>query len=248
MSHRDEPERLLTAGGSDLERRLIGAIAHERPSDELRERMAQAIGVPLATLGAAASVAATKTGAAAAKAAAGASGGLGPGALLPWISAGVVGLAVAGAIVGVSVWKSSPAMQPPALESAPAAPALVAPAEAIPAPLVETPAYVPAPPPKQRTRVGATTNNLRDQIALIDGARTAVAGSAGERALDLVRQYQSKYPAGTFRPEAAALKIEALAKLGRTAEARALAERFLADYGESPQTDRVLQVAGRPGP
>ena len=78
--------------------------------------------------------------------------------------------------------------------------------------------------------------------------RAAISASAGERALDLLRQYQEKYQGGTFAPEAAALKIEALAKLGRAAEARSGAERFRAQYGESPQTDRVLRAAGLAAP
>ena len=46
MSPRELPDRLLTTAADDLERRLVAAIADERPSPELSERMAQAIGVP----------------------------------------------------------------------------------------------------------------------------------------------------------------------------------------------------------
>ena len=249
MSHRDDPERLLTADGTDLERRLIGAIAHERPSAELRERLAQAICVPLATLGGTAGANATQTAAATPKAAAGASAGSGSNALLPWLSAGVVGLAVAGAIVGASAWRGSPAREQPAPVSAPAtvpvaSPAPPAtPAEAFPVTTDEEPANVTA-PAQHRGRARATAGDLRDQIALIDRARTALSTSTGERALELVRQYQDKYSGGTCAPEAAALKIEALAKRGRLSESRALAARFRAQYGESPQTDRVLRAAG----
>jgi outer membrane protein assembly factor BamD (BamD/ComL family) len=83
---------------------------------------------------------------------------------------------------------------------------------------------------------------------LIDGARSAMGAGAGGRALDILGQYQSKYPAGSFRPEAAALKIEALVKLGRTAEARTLAERFVAEHGGTPLAERVARLAGLPGP
>lgn len=87
MSEREDPERLLEGGGSDLERCLIGAIAGERPSPELRDRMAQALGVPLAAAGLAATVAA-----ATAKTAAGIGAGAGGTAPLAWISVGVVSL------------------------------------------------------------------------------------------------------------------------------------------------------------
>jgi outer membrane protein assembly factor BamD (BamD/ComL family) len=105
-----------------------------------------------------------------------------------------------------------------------------------------------APLAQPRSRSAGTARDLRKQIALIDAARAAISASAGERALDLLRQYQEKYQGGTFAPEAAALKIEALAQLGRAAEARAGAERFRAQYGESPQTDRVLRAAGLAAP
>ena len=85
---------------------------------------------------------------------------------------------------------------------------------------------------------------MQDQIALVDAARAAVSSGAGGRALEILRLYQEKYPGGSFRPEAAALKIEALARLGRTAEARALAERFVAEHAGSPLAKRVARVTG----
>jgi outer membrane protein assembly factor BamD (BamD/ComL family) len=88
------------------------------------------------------------------------------------------------------------------------------------------------------------SSDLAEQIALIDAARVALAGGSAERALTGVRQYQARYPKGTFRPEAAAIKIEALVKLGRAGEARTLAERFLVAHGPSPLADRVARLAG----
>jgi len=248
MSEREDPERLLEGGGSDLERCLIGAIAGERPSPELRDRMAQALGIPLAAAGLAATVAASQT-AATAKTAAGIGAGAGGTAPLAWISVGVVSLVLAGAIVGVGVWKDAPAKSLPA-------PVTPAPLPVLPpaqpelglSPVVEMPLNASAPLAQPRSRSAATARDLRKQIALIDAARAAISASAGERALDLLRQYQEKYQGGTFVPEAAALKIEALAKLGRAAEARTGAERFRTQYGESPQTDRVLRAAGLAAP
>ena len=59
-----------------------------------------------------------------------------------------------------------------------------------------------------------------------------------------MNRYDSSYRAGTFRPEATALRIEALDHLGRTAQARTLAQRFLAAHPESPLADRVARVTG----
>jgi outer membrane protein assembly factor BamD (BamD/ComL family) len=85
-------------------------------------------------------------------------------------------------------------------------------------------------------------SDIQDQIALVDAARGALASGSSNRALELLRQYQRKYPSGSFRPEVAALKIEALQKLGRTTEARALAERFIAENRGSPLAERVARM------
>ena len=95
----------------------------------------------------------------------------------------------------------------------------------------------------QRGGRGAAAGELADQIALVDAARTALAAGSAQRALSIVREYQHDYPTGTFRPEVSAVKIEALVKMGRTAEARTLAERFVVAYGPGPLADRVARLA-----
>ena len=90
----------------------------------------------------------------------------------------------------------------------------------------------------------ATGGDLGDQVAFIDSARAAMSGGGYQRALETLRRYQDKYPTGSFRPEANALKIEALMKLGREVEARALAERFVAEHRGSLLARRVADVAG----
>jgi outer membrane protein assembly factor BamD (BamD/ComL family) len=99
-----------------------------------------------------------------------------------------------------------------------------------------------------RGRGVATANELASQIALVDAARAALASGGAARALASVRDYQAEYPNGTFRPEVAAIKIEALVKLNRTAEARALAERFASNYGPGPLADRVARLVGTAQP
>jgi outer membrane protein assembly factor BamD (BamD/ComL family) len=94
----------------------------------------------------------------------------------------------------------------------------------------------------------APVDDIKGQIALIDAARTALSTGAANRALEVLGQYQARYPAGSFRPEATALRIEALAKLGRNAEARALGERFIAEHHGSPLADRVAREIGVSSP
>ncbi len=246
----DLPERLRVGGGTDLERRLLNAMANEQAPSDVRERVARGLGVSTIGLG----VAGSGTTSSASKAAVGAGTGTVP--LLPWISAGLLGLVVVGGIVGTRAWKA-PDRQRSAVSAVPpspmvaaagtaaiAAPAEPAPVKAIPVAVVQPRASAAAARPSRPLRAATPATDLRDQTALVDAARAAVSSGAANRALEIVRQYEEKYPAGAIRPEAAAIKVEALVKLGRGAEARALAQRFTADYGPGPLSDRVARIAG----
>jgi hypothetical protein len=96
---------------------------------------------------------------------------------------------------------------------------------------------------KRPAVAAAPVGDLRDQIALIDAARTAVKAGLTERALVLLHRYEVSYPGGAFRPEALALHVEALSDSGRGVEAKALAREFLAHYPQSPLADRIARVA-----
>jgi hypothetical protein len=240
------PERLRTAESTDFERRLLEAASRERPSRELCERMAQAIGVsppPIAPPDSMAPGASVATPGAA----------LGIRALLPWVSGTVVLAIAAGAIVAARTSTSTSSAPQAGSASAPLrAPVPVPVPSPPPAPIAVPPeasgesssSTTAAAPAHPGRRASATAADLRDQIALIDAARAAVSAGAGDRALEILRKYQGKYAAGSFRPEATALKIEALVKLERTAEARALAERFVVEHDGSPLAERVARVAG----
>jgi len=236
----DLPEPLLAADATDFERRLLEAAVQNRPSRTATSRMAKALGVTVAlgvTTGAAKTLAA---GAAVSKAAAGTS------VVWPWITAGVVGLVVAGAVVGTRVLKAptpaprvtSPAVTAPMPPPPVQAPTVVAPE---PAAAIELPSGPPAPTRRNHAAAG---RDLADQIAFIDAAREALAKGADRAALELLRRYQDRYPTGSFRPEATALTVEALMKIGRQFEARSLAERFVAEHRGSLLAARVSAIAG----
>ena len=246
------PSQLRVVGATDLERRLLDAGARELPSVELTKRMQQALGISLATTAATAATASTAKAAAATGA-----GSATPAFAWPAISIGVLALAVTGAVVGVRSTASHHATPRPA---PPLAARLPEPApELAPAP-VETPTVTePAAAPVGRPaavslRAGApsrhhaagtaTPSDLRAEIALVDAARSAIAAGANERALALLDRHESSYPRGTFRPEVAALRIEALDHLGRTIQARALAKKFIAAHPDSPLCERVARVSG----
>jgi hypothetical protein len=245
------PTQLRVVGATDLERRLLDAASRELPSVELTRKMQQALGLSIAA-SAMTAVAAKSSGAATTALTTGA-----PAFTWPVISVGVLALAVTGAVVGL---RSTAGHQvaPRPVATAPGVvlgPAPVAPepiAAPAPAPAVrafERPAFIPAPAPAparahHHALAAATPSELRAEIALVDAARSAVTTGADERALALLNRYETSYRAGTFRPEVTALRIEALDHLGHTAQARMLANRFIAAHPDSPLAARVARVTG----
>jgi hypothetical protein len=240
------PEPLRTTGALELERRLLDAAAREEPSGEMLERMARSIGVAtpvaLAPSPPAAEAPLPGPGLTSAGTATGTS------TLLPWLSGAFVVAAVAGAVFatrpGSDELVAPRAIEPTAAAQVTAthAPAVTAPA-AVASSAAEEPART-ASVPSAEQRVRSPKADIAEQIALIDEARSAISSGSAGRAIQLVRQYQSKYPSGSFGPEAIALRIEALTKLGRTAEARSAAERFVAQHRGSPLADRVARLTG----
>jgi hypothetical protein len=225
-----DPKRLTIVGATDLERRLLRAARHERPSPELSARMAAGLGISAAAaVTAAAPAVAAKTTL----------------ATSGWISMGVVAVAVTAGVVGVAATRDHAGqMRKPAEAVAPAH--LEPPAAApIAAPTTAVPTAKRIDKVHRRPAAHPPAADIRDQIALMDAARTAVKAGSTERALLLLRRYDATFPAGAFRPEALALRIEALDEGGRSAEARALAREFLARYPQSPVAERVARVADR---
>ncbi|HSY41223.1 MAG TPA: hypothetical protein VLA79_16905 [Polyangia bacterium] len=237
------PTQLRVVGATDLERRLLDAASRELPSVELTQKMQQALGLSIAA--SAMTAAAVKSSGAAAAATSA------PAFAWPAISVGVLALAVTGAVVGlrstaVHHAPPKPVASVPAivLGPAPVAPEPVAaPASAPTARVFERSASIPA-RAHHRPLTSATPSELRAEIALVDAARSAVGAGADGRALVLLNRYDASYRAGTFRPEATALRIEVLDHLGRTAQARTLAQRFLVAHPDSPLADRVARVTG----
>lgn len=242
MTEQDEtvPAPLRAEGATATEQRLLKAASRERPSRDALERMARVIGVAPPAIGPGTS-GSSGTETVAPPAAAGWSGAL------PWVSGAIIAAAVGGALMmrsGDNPVAPVPVVQTPAQVTPPSAPPK-APSAPDPGSSVaaspETPTAATTAPP--RARPSASASDLREQIALLDAGRAAMAAGKDERALEILQSYLGKYPAGSFRPEATALKIETLAKLGRNAESRALADRFVAEHGASPLANRVKSVS-----
>jgi len=88
----------------------------------------------------------------------------------------------------------------------------------------------------------APPGDLRAEIDLIDGARAALRAGETAHALDLLGNHAVHFPRGLLVPEETALRVEALMRLGRTAEARAYARRFVADNPASPLAERMRRL------
>jgi hypothetical protein len=239
----DESERLLSSNATAFERRLLEAALQKRPSRATSARMARALRVSVAALGTAATSTTVAAGAAGSSTTAAAGS-----VIWPWVSLGVIGLVVAGAVAGTRAGHSEGQRR---VVAAP----LTLPATPVPEPRggPDLIPVVPAPPARAvasspRGRGATSAGDLGDQVAFIDAARAAMFSGASRRALEILRRYQDRYPAGSFRPEAIAIKVEALMKLGREIEAHALAERFVAEHRGTLLARRVADVAGLTAP
>jgi hypothetical protein len=89
------------------------------------------------------------------------------------------------------------------------------------------------------------SDRLRGERAVLDEARSAVAGGDGSAALIALEAHRRSYADGALVEEREALLVLALAKLGRLDEARAKAERFRAVYPRSlmlPAIDAAVRA------
>lgn len=233
----ESPQRLLASDVTAFERRVLEGALAKGPSPAASARMARALGVTVTSVGMAAAAKPLAAEALTSKATA----ATGTTVVWPWVSAGVVGLILAGAVVGSRAGRSQRESLAPS-SSVTAPPSAAGPA--IPAPPVVAVPPVRSAVPAQVGRTATAVGDLSDQVGFIDSAREAMTTGENRRALEILRRYQRRYPAGTFRPEALALEIEVLMKVGQQSEARALATRFLARPGGGLLARRVAEVAG----
>jgi hypothetical protein len=112
------------------------------------------------------------------------------------------------------------------------------------------PATSQAADPLRGVRPTSTTNEppqpsaLDVEIALLRDAHSALHAGNATRALSLLDQHDQLYPAGVLEEDAAAVRIYALCAVGQAAQARALADRFLASHPSSPHAASVRASCG----
>jgi hypothetical protein len=87
----------------------------------------------------------------------------------------------------------------------------------------------------------ATTDRLREEAHVLDGARALLAAGDASGALARLGDYDRRFAGGSLREEALLLRIESLARVDRSTAA-ALARRFLTAYPASVHAGRVEAV------
>jgi hypothetical protein len=231
-----DPHRLLTDDtATDFERLLLGAAARERPTELQRRRMHRAIGLSQIGL----FLMSAKT------------------------LAGVAGQSVVMAVIAASLagGSSTPKSASSASVSAPMTSishsetrihrAVDTSESQTTSEISEMPAErsveagVPVSKPVSGVRASGGTRrlpDLREEIALMDQARSALRSAAPTRALTVLQQYRGQFPQGSFGQEAAVLRIEALAASGNHAKAVAEANGFLSRNPNSPHSERLRRI------
>ncbi|NUQ74877.1 MAG: hypothetical protein HUU21_15110 [Polyangiaceae bacterium] len=90
-----------------------------------------------------------------------------------------------------------------------------------------------------RASKGAPASSLEEETKRLREVHKALRSGAPERALELLSEQSAAFASGELREERAAARVVALCKLGRTEEARAVAESFLRENPRSLLADRV---------
>lgn len=261
-----DPKRLHEGDGPGA--LLLGAARDDAPSAESFERAAKRLGlvgavVATSTLGSATAAGATAANAGAATGSIGAAAGTGLGAAAAStgavaggsLIAKIVGVAVVGVAIGTGVVvaaraPAAPLVAPPVASAGPLpSPVVVTPPSAI-ALAAEVASVEPAPEPTKPEKPSAPPKTsadsaLRDELALLDSARGAIARGDTAAALAALGQHGQRFPRGYLGSEAAVLRVEALVKAGRRAEADAEGDRLLAREPNGPQAQRVRSLLGR---
>lgn len=231
-------KRLLESDASSFEGALLRAVAAERPSAQLELRMRAALGLdptppalsepPVEPAVKAASVAASH-----------------PLPLLALVAAGLI----AGASITQRAPSARPALDSDARRGAPSV--AVTPAEpsreSANGPSSESLAPVPlealprAASPASNAK--APSNDLGEEMRLIDSARAHVMSGAAKKALSVLAVYDRRFPRGALKQEAAVLRVEALEKSGDEKRAAELAKKFVREHPNSPHVERVQNLA-----
>jgi hypothetical protein len=99
-------------------------------------------------------------------------------------------------------------------------------------------AAAPAGPPPTADSSNAAVS-LAPELDALQTVRSLLRAGDTAGALNELARYDARFPHGKLRAEALELGVEAETMAGRPAAARARADAFLAEYGDSPLAPRV---------
>jgi hypothetical protein len=100
--------------------------------------------------------------------------------------------------------------------------------------------------PKPSAPAPTASSDAREESRVVAAARDALHSGDSAGALNLLAQARQRFGNGVLGQEREALLIEALAKSGQGAAARAHGQAFLKNYANSPYAARVQQIVGAP--
>lgn len=105
----------------------------------------------------------------------------------------------------------------------------------------------PAPVPKEvSATVASDDSRLADEQAILEVGRSALVQRRGEAALEAVARHRAQHPHGQLAEERDALEVQALAQLGRTAEARERAAAFRRAFPSSIFLPAIDELGASP--
>lgn len=154
-----------------------------------------------------------------------------------FLGAVAVGIGVAALMAMRGGRPVTPPVAPQAVASAP----LVLPSSEPPAPVAIAAPVVSAvvtARPVTRPVAAPSVDPVVEEHALLAQARREL-DSNPTKTLTLVQEHERRFPDGILSSEREFLRISALARLGRTAEARAARDRFVATWPQSAYRDQI---------
>ncbi len=215
---------------TDEERELLREH-RVRPDPARRRRIAAALGVGAAV---------TTTTAASASA-------LG-------LAAKIVGVvAIGGAVAAGGYYATRPPAPPPAAPPPPVAVASTVfapppPVETAPPPPVVSVASAAPPPvsaPKKPPPAAPAASSLTREVATLGRARSALAAHDPDGAMRALDEYRAEFPNGKMASEETVLRVQVLMAKGQRAQAKALADSFVAQHPDSPFASQVQRLVAK---
>ncbi|HMF43628.1 MAG TPA: hypothetical protein VKQ32_23300 [Polyangia bacterium] len=151
-------------------------------------------------------------------------------------------ICVGGATVGAAAYEIRVHLAPPIIQPVVAPVQPIAKPPVAPGPPAPAAEELPAPPPDADRPVLSKADAARAELHLLRQARAAVAREAYAAALAPIAEHARRFKDGRLAEEREALRVKALAGLGRTEEARRAAKAFRARFPRSVLLPAVSQM------